>query len=276
MSFTFFTLGVAMPQHAVGAKEITEYWDGRARTYYNGVVGELGDDRRQMWEQSLDTLAFEHLAAVRQAGKTPRVLDLGCGPGFFCVVFASRGFTVDGVDASTAMLDRARQNIEGNSLGDLATLHCCDVCSLPFADNTFDLAISRNLTWLMRDPQAAYAEWMRVIAPGGKLLVFDANWYRYLVDDDINAKRIADQSENTLEGWDEDAQATSDEEKRCEEIARRLPMTELVRPAWDIKTLESLGATSVRADEGIWRELWTQTEQDYYASSPLFLIEASK
>ena len=65
----------------------------------------------------------------------------------------------------------------------------------------------------MRDPRAAYAEWLRVVRPGGKILIFDANWYRYLVDDRVAQARQADQENNNLEGWDEASQATSAEEK---------------------------------------------------------------
>ena len=174
------------------------------------------------------------------------------------------------------MLDRAQANIQAAGYENCVTLHESDVTSLPFEDAAFDVAACRNLTWLLLDPEAAYAEWLRVLRPGGKLLVFDANWYRYLVDPQIDAARRADQENNVLEGWDEDSQATSDEEKRSELIATELPMTYLLRPAWDLDVLPRLGATQVHADELIWKELWTESEKVYYASSPMFLVEAVK
>ena len=106
--------------------------------------------------------------------------------------------------------------------------------------------------------------------------MFDANWYRYLVDESIDAQRRIDQESNVPECWDEDSLATTAEEKHCEEIAARLPLTPVLRPAWDLEVLPRLGARHVRADEEVWGELWTESEQAYYGSSPLFLVDAVK
>lgn len=258
----------------IDAKEITAYWNERSTTYSNGVVDELADSRRVAWEHTLDSLTQSVFKRARKSERVPRVLDLGCGPGFFSVIFTSAGCEVDAVDASPAMLDRARENLVAERLADRVSLHCCDIGALPFSSNTFDVAISRNVTWLMRDPGSTYAEWLRVLAPGGKLLVFDANWYRYLVDPAVDAQRMADQQHQVPE--DPDAQATPDEELRCERIAARLPLTSVLRPEWDVQALAKLGAIHVRADTAIWRELWTEEEALFYGSSPLFLVEATK
>ena len=49
------------------------------------------------------------------------------------------------------------------------------------ADNTFDMIVSRNVTWNLEHPDRAYYEWMRVLKPGGVLLNFDANWYHHFI-----------------------------------------------------------------------------------------------
>ena len=51
-------------------------------------------------------------------------------------------------------------------------------------------------------------------------------------------------------------------------------MTALLRPDWDLELLARLGAAESRADTSIWKTLWTESEQAYYASSPPFLVEA--
>lgn len=255
--------------------EIVDYWDGRATSYSNGVKGELSDDRAKAWWQVLERKSMPIMEAVAATGRSTRVLDLGCGPGFFTVLYTRAGCQVDAVDSSAQMLNRAQTNLAEALPGAHASFLECDITSLPYADDTFDLAVCRNVTWLMRQPEAAYAEWLRVLRTGGKLLVFDANWYRYLVDEQVDAQRLADITSNTLEGWDEDAQATSDEEKRCELIATELPLTKELRPYWDLKVLQKLDA-AVRADEEIWRELWTENEQAYYSYAPMFLVEAVK
>lgn len=255
--------------------EINDYWDERAESYSNGVRGELSDDRSDAWRKALTRVSRAYIGETL-SDTHARVLDLGCGPGFFSVLFAEMGCAVDAVDASEEMLVRARSNAAARGCFSQITFHQGDVTRLPFADNTFDIIASRNLMWLMRDPVAAYSEWMRVLRPGGKLVVFDANWYLYLADPVVDAQRIIDQEGKVVEEWGEDARATTAEEQRCEAIAAELPLTSVLRPAWDLETLARLGAARVSADEKAWLKLWTESESRFYASSPLFMVEATK
>ena len=255
-------------------QEIGEYWDERAESYSNGVCGELNDSRRNAWQRVLERTLFNHLREATLEDRVPRVLYLGCVPGVFSILLAEMGCRVDAVDASHEMLERARVNARTMGVDDCITFHQADVTSLGFEDGTFDIVANRNLMWLMRHPEAAYTEWLRVLRPGGKLVVFDANWYLYLVDDNIDACRRANQEGRHVEEWGEDARATTAEERRCEQIAAELPLTPIVRPAWDLDVLPRLGAAHVSADEHAWLELWTESEKLYYGTSPLFMVEA--
>ena len=270
-------MGQDAPPIIAESDEITAYWDERAVSYSNSVADELGGPRRDSWERAIDGLTQEKLAQARREDRMPRVLDLGCGPGFFSILFSERGARVDALDASLEMLAKAQANYAAAPAGEGHVMfHHGDISSLPFPDNTFDVAISRNVTWLMTKPEITYAEWIRVLRPGGKLIIFDANWYLYLCNDEVDAARKIDQSNNALEERGENMQATVTQQKRCEEIALKLPLTPILRPAWDIDVLTKLGITTIRADESIGNTLWTADEQAYYASSPLFLVEAVK
>ena len=257
-------------------KDIKAYWDERAESYSNGVRGELGDERRDAWRLKLEDALSRYASRSGRDISQAHVLDLGCGPGFFSVLLAEMGCRVDSVDASGEMIARATSNVHASANGHLVKFHQGDVSTLPFPDDSFDMVASRNLMWLMRDPTGAYAEWLRVLRPGGVLVVFDANWYRYLVDSEVDARRRADQEGSCVEEWDEDSRASTAEERRCEAIAAELPLTSVLRPAWDVEVLTGLGADGVRVDEGAWVDLWTESESGFYASSPLFMVEAVK
>lgn len=58
-----------------------------------------------------------------------------------------------------------------------------DAHSLDLPDGSFDAIVTRNLTWNLERSQDAYADWRRVLRPGGVMLNFDAGWYSYLFDD---------------------------------------------------------------------------------------------
>lgn len=257
-------------------RQIVDYWNARAGSYSCSVREELGGPQHEAWRNVLERRSAPAREAALRAGRVPRALDLGCGPGFFSILLADMGCVVDAVDASAGMLDQARRNNEAAGTIDSVSFHEGDVASLPFDDASFDVVALRNVTWLMRDPQAAYCEWQRVLAPGGVLLVFDANWYRYLDDPAVDAQRIVDQARGAVSGLDASGFATKDQELRCEQLALGLPFTYIDRPAWDLRALGRLGFADVRVDEGIWRSVWTKGEQGYYGSSPLFLVEAHR
>jgi ubiquinone/menaquinone biosynthesis C-methylase UbiE len=97
-----------------------------------------------------------------------RVLDVGCGTGTQLARYLEAGCVVSGIDASDAMLERARSR-----LGADADLRHGSAESLPYADGTFDLVLAslmlHELTADARD--AVVREMVRVVAPSGRLLI---------------------------------------------------------------------------------------------------------
>ena len=62
------------------------------------------------------------------------------------------------------------------------------------------MIVTRNLTWNLPHPEKAYGEWCRVLKPGGLLLNFDANWYRYLYDREAREGYMKDRENILAEG----------------------------------------------------------------------------
>ena len=48
-----------------------------------------------------------------------------------------------------------------------------DAQALEFEDESFDVIISRNLTWNLEKPWQAYREWYRVLKPGGHIMILE-------------------------------------------------------------------------------------------------------
>lgn len=246
---------------------IASYWNNRADTYSVTVNDELGSDAAASWS----TLFDEHLDADGKGDL--RVLDVGTGPGFFARLLAERGCLIEAIDCSPDMLERAKRNTR--PYHDRIAFRTMDATKLDYDDDSFDVVVTRNLTWTLPDPRQAYREWHRVLRRGGVLLNFDANWYSYLADDDIDRKRAADQSDPAISPNPE-AAATDEQCAACEQIALDMPLTGAVRPAWDVQELSSIGFSRVSPDTGVWKRVWSENEQRYYASTPLFMIAATK
>ena len=134
--------------------------------------------------------------------------------------------------------------------------------------------ISRNLTWNLEEPEKAYAEWMRVLKTGGKLLNFDANWYHHLFDE--KKRRAYEEDRQKVERLHMDDHYTCTDIDAMEEIARQVPMSRIMRPAWDIQVLEEYAEGQIETDEAVWERVWDATERMNYASTPMFLISARK
>ena len=145
---------------------------------------------------------------------------------------------------------------------------------LDFADESFNVVISRNLTWNLPHPDRAYAEWARVLKPGGLLLNFDANWYAYLFDDEAQAAYERDRANSAEQGvWDQNLAGEGENFDVMEDIARRVPLSNIRRPNWDLMLLQGLGLHA-EADEQIWQHVWSEEEKLNFASTPLFMVRA--
>ena len=246
--------------------EIESYWSTRTEGYSEVNQKELKGMQKTEWLRVLE--------AQFPAGKKEelKILDIGTGPGFFPIILADAGYRVDAVDYTEGMLAKAMEN--AGPLCDRIRFQRMDAQNLTFPDESFDVVISRNLTWNLEEPVRAYGEWYRVLRPGGKLLNFDANWYGYLFDQE---KREAYENDRKrVEAHDLDDHYLCTDIDRMEQIALQVPLSAAERPAWDQEVLDKIGFSGIRADREIWRRVWSAEEKLNYQSTPMFMITAVK
>lgn len=89
-----------------------------------GYDAHFTDHRLGRW---LREAVRAHMGATFQAGQ--HVLDLGCGTGEDAVWLAGRGVRVTAVDASTSMLQQAREKVRRSGMSDGVTLHQLDIAA---------------------------------------------------------------------------------------------------------------------------------------------------
>lgn len=246
--------------------EIESYWTTRAEGYSEVNHKELNGMQKGAWLKVLKSQFPE------KAKEELKILDIGTGPGFFPVILAEAGYRVVAVDYTQEMLDTARKNA-GEFCGNI-TFYKMDAQNLEFEDELFDVVISRNLTWNLKDPERAYREWCRVLKPGGRLLNFDANWYGYLYDEE--KRRSYEEDRRSVESENLDDHYLCTDIDRMEKIALQMPLSAINRPSWDRKLLKGNGFASVAVDTEIWKRVWSQEEKLNYHSTPMFMISAVK
>lgn len=120
--------------------------------------------------------ATDWLIANGDFREDKQVLEVACNMGTTAIQIAQQfGCKVIGVDLDEAALEKARQAIAENDLGDLIEVQRANAMALPFADNSFDIVINEAmLTMLPNDAkEKAIREYFRVLKPNGFLLTHD-------------------------------------------------------------------------------------------------------
>ncbi|MGW5716347.1 class I SAM-dependent methyltransferase [Amycolatopsis sp. NPDC003865] len=138
-------------------------WDAEAASFDEQPDHGLGDPVvRKAWA--------DLLLPLMPAGNA-EIVDLGCGTGSLSVLLAEAGHAVLGLDSSAGMLDVARKKAKGAvhfRLGDVAD---------PPVTGTFDVVLARHVLWAMPDPGAAVGKWVRLLNPGGRLVLVEGRWF---------------------------------------------------------------------------------------------------
>ena len=223
---------------------IGDYWSMRSEGFSEHMLEHLEEDKKGLY-----------IRRVKEYSDTRRmkVLDIGTGPGLFPIILGKDGHEVVAIDYSDGMLEMARKNCA--EAGVECDLRKMDAQHLEFEDDSFDLVVSRKVMWNLPDPVGAYREWLRVLKPNGKMILFDANWWLHFYDEEyknLQEAKIAEIREKLgnkppepdgIPGMYQGA-----DPRILWSFAKELPLSHQRRPAWDVQTLAELGACSVYVD----------------------------
>lgn len=149
---------MAMTQAAAGYFErVAGQWDSLRAGYFGEAVRD---------------------AAIARAYLRPEmvVADIGAGTGFIAAGLTTWVSQVYAVDGSAAMLEIARQNLAGFSNVDY---RLADGAALPFEDGTLDAVFANMYLHHCPDPEAAIKEMVRVLKPGGRLVITDMDQHAH-------------------------------------------------------------------------------------------------
>jgi SAM-dependent methyltransferase len=145
---------------------IRDFWNADAEVYDRAPSHAASDPlEAAAWRAALD-------------GSLPpapaRVLDVGAGTGAMTILAAELGHRVTALDLSPAMLDQARRKAGERAL-DVAFV--VGPAEQP-PPGPFDAVMERHVLWTSPDPEASLRAWREVVAPGGRLVLFEGLWGR--------------------------------------------------------------------------------------------------
>ena len=235
---------------------VVRYWTIRSHDFGTIRKNELGN--------AMGRRCLEELEAWLPPKVPLNILDIGTGTGFFAILMAQLGHRVMGIDLTPAMLEEASAMASGMGLD--IDFRQMDAQQLDFPDGTFDVVLSRNLTWTLPEPETAYAEWHRVLKSGGVLLNFDADYAENVRSESTQNCSVAPDSPYGHVGMTE----ALVEENNAITLAMDVGKA---RPEWDVSVLQRLGFAECRIDLTVGQRVLGAED---LVNAPMFGIFAKK
>ena len=246
-----------MDQMQTAERRVVDYWTKRAHDF--GVVrqNELQDGISGRWLREMETYL--------PGSRTLDILDAGTGAGYFAILLAEQGHRATGIDLTSAMLREAENAVR--LAGVDARFMELDAQATGLPGESFDAVVTRNLTWTLPDPEAAYREWLRLLRPGGVLLNFDADYAENVRQRNQGASHTDEKGVYGHIGM------TPDLSRMNAEITLSMPASRHRRPDWDLELMQGAGFSSCGVDRTAGRRI---LEEHDLPESPLFLVWGRK
>ena len=234
---------------------VTHYWSNRADSFEQQRLREFDSEKRERW--------LAELRRYLPQGKTLHILDVGTGTGFFACLLAAEGHNTTGIDLTPNMIEHAKHMAA--VLGLDARFQLMDAEEPDFESESFDVLVTRNLTWTLPHIEKAYREWYRILKPGGILINFDADYCAALEDEDEH-----DLPANHAHKLVPDCMMQENDSITMEIGAYHGP-----RPQWDVQLLIEAGFERVTVDTGVYRRIYAEIDE-FFNPTPIFTIAAFK
>lgn len=146
---------------------------------YGATGGGYGENK---WEFS------RFLGDAKKLGLRGKLLEVGCGPGWFLKMAQGAGFEVYGIDFNREAVEHAKNlGLTNIKQGDLEALKDA------FPETLFDVIVLFHVFEHLEDPNRSLQEFKKLLTPGGVLVLATPNRRRTMLSINLRSRR---------EGWD--------------------------------------------------------------------------
>jgi ubiquinone/menaquinone biosynthesis C-methylase UbiE len=132
------------------------------------IQGQLWGNKSADWasiQEPTSKVGYQYVLQYLKLSANDKLLDVGCGSGFFSDLAYHQGAAVTGIDASDGLLAQAKLRNPN------ITFLTGEMEELPFDNNVFDIVCGFNSFQYAASIKNAFNEVKRVLIPGGKIVV---------------------------------------------------------------------------------------------------------
>lgn len=233
---------------------VTRYWAHRAEGFELQRLREFHSEKKDRW--------LTEFRKYLPQGRPLHILDIGTGTGFFACLLAEEGHEATGIDLTPDMIEHAEHMAA--ILGLDASFYVMDAEEPDFAPESFDVLVSRNLTWTLPHIAKAYREWYRLLKPGGVLINFDADYCSA-----VEAEEVELPANHAHKLVPEYLRQENDS------ITMEVGAYQQPRPQWDVQLLVEAGFERITVDMGVYQRIYAEIDE-FYNPTPIFTIAAYK
>lgn len=232
--------------------EMSEYWSSRAEKFNELKIEELKSDLNDRWLTEIQRYL---------PNKTPlKILDIGTGTGFFCFLLSKMGHDMTGIDLTESMIAEAKSTSELLKIP--AKFYVMDAENPQFDDESFDVIVTRNVTWTLPNLGKAYKNWYPLLKENGVLINFDADYCREKKQEETPENHahteISNEQWNTYENMKDELRTITKE-----------------RPKWDMLLLEEAFFKDIIIDMEVGDRIYINKDK-FYNPTPIFSIYCKK
>lgn len=229
-------------------ERMTDYWTERVPTFSDLRKKEFSGKMHSRWMAE-----FEKQLPIDRPLK---ILDLGTGTGFFCFLLGAAGHSVTGIDLTEEMIAEAKRTSE---LLDIpADFYVMDAENPSFQPGSFDVLVTRNLTWGLPHLENTYRNWHGLLKPGGILINFDADYCREPEEQPLPENH----AHKGIPNW---------MHQEYEAFKSELRPVQQPRPQWDMALLQKAGFHDISVDTEVYKRIYQEFDE-FYNPTPIFMI----